>query len=75
MQPNSPELLNNLGWLEEQTGGGSKLSLETAAGLYERAVRLLDERSPALGCVETNLSSVQNRLLLKEVEDWPRATA
>ncbi|CAN0340036.1 unnamed protein product, partial [Ectocarpus sp. 12 AP-2014] len=26
LQPNSPELLNNLGWLEEQTGGGSKLS-------------------------------------------------
>ncbi|CAM9090033.1 unnamed protein product, partial [Scytosiphon promiscuus] len=64
LQPNSPELLSNMGWLEEQSGGGSRLSLETAAEMYDRALVLLDEESPALEQVETNARNVRNRLLL-----------
>ncbi|CAN0550679.1 unnamed protein product, partial [Laminaria digitata] len=46
LHPTSPELLNNLGWLEE-SGDGSLASLETAAELYGRALRVLTVESPA----------------------------
>ncbi len=62
LQPNYPELLNNLGWLEEQSGGGSRSSLETAAELYARALELLDADSPAFGQVEINLRNVRKRV-------------
>lgn len=62
LQPNSPELLNNVGWLEEQTGGGSRTSMEKAAALYARALELLDAGSPVREQVEINLKNVQKRL-------------
>lgn len=66
LQPNSPELLNNVGWLEEQSGGGSRLSLETAAELYGSALVLLPEESLALKQIEINLKNVRRRLLLMD---------
>lgn len=62
LHPNSPELLNNLGWLEEQSGGGSKASLETSVGLYMRALGLMGEGSPAHEQVKLNLTNVWKRL-------------
>lgn len=64
LNPDSPELVSNLGWLEEQSGGGSHDSLERAAVLYERALRSLgDVASPARRQVEINLANVQRRLI------------
>ena len=70
MHPTSPELLSNLGWLEEQSGGGSLASLEAAAELYVRALRVLSVESPARRQVEVNLANVRSRLgaLLKAAE-------
>lgn len=61
LHPASPELLSNLGWLEEQSGGGSLASLEAAAELYGRALRVLNVESPARGQVEINLANVRSR--------------
>lgn len=69
MQPNSPELLNNLGYLEEQTGGGSRISMEKAAALYARALALLDVGSPARAQVEINLKNLQKALTTGGVAD------
>lgn len=63
LHPTSPELLSNLGWLEEQRGGGSRESLETAAQYYERAMKALEADSAARGQIEINLANV-HRLLL-----------
>lgn len=63
LQPDSPELLNNVGWLEEQSGGGSRSSLETSAELYVRALGLMGEGSPARAQVELNLTNVRRRLM------------
>lgn len=64
MQPNSPELLNNVGYLEEQTGGGSRASMEKAAALYARALELLGTGSPARAQVEINLNNAQKGLVM-----------
>lgn len=62
MHPTSPELLSNLGWLEEQSGEGSQASLEVAAELYERALGVLGAESPARGQVEVNHANARRRL-------------
>eukprot|EP00904_Undaria_pinnatifida_P007486 jgi/Undpi1/3868/HiC_scaffold_16.g07236.m1 len=62
LHPTSPELLSNLGWLEEQSGEGSQASLEVAAELYERALGVLGAESPARGQVEVNHANARRRL-------------
>lgn len=64
LQPNSPELLNNVGYLEEQAGGGSRTSMEKAAALFAQALELFGAESPARAQVETNLKNVQKRLVV-----------
>eukprot|EP00752_Nemacystus_decipiens_P009157 g8179.t1 len=68
LEPNSPELLNNVGYLEEQTGGGSRTSIEKAAALYSRALELLDAGSHARAQVEINLKNAQKGLAMETPE-------
>lgn len=62
-----PELLSNIGWLEEEIGGKSEESLKTAEGLYSRALEGLGPSSPARRQVETNLMNARARL--KQLND------
>lgn len=62
LHPTSPELLCNLGWLEESSGGGSRASLETAAEFYDRAFIMVAEESPARGQIAINVANVRRRL-------------
>eukprot|EP00903_Cladosiphon_okamuranus_P011712 g11015.t1 len=74
LQPNSPELLNNVGYLEEQTGGGSRASMEKAAAMYARALVLLDAGSPAHAQVEINLKNSQKALTTGGLADAEERT-
>lgn len=62
LNPLCPELLSNLGFLEEESGGGSKHSLESAEELYIRALHALGVFSPSRPQVETNLANIRVRL-------------
>lgn len=69
LRPDSPELLTNVGFLEEQSGGGSRTSREKAAALYARALELLDAGSPVRGQVEINLKNVRKGLMMGDVAE------
>lgn len=59
LQPNSPKLLHNVGWLEEQAGNGSRASLEAAAAVHASARFVGRQVAHARWQVEVNLKNVQ----------------
>lgn len=57
--------MSNFGWFQEQSGGGSRASLESAAALYDQALREFEINQHAYAArkqVQVNLANARTKL-------------